>query len=80
MQFFIRSCNGIQLLNMDLRGATVETLKLVVAEREGIPVEEQHLILDGHKPLRDGTSLTDYDYVFGGQATIEVFPRIRGGK
>ncbi|KAG2621625.1 hypothetical protein PVAP13_3NG315800 [Panicum virgatum] len=78
-QFFIRSCNGIQLLNMDLRGATVETLKLVVAEREGIPVEEQYLILDGHKPLRDGTLLTDYDYVFGGQATIEVFPRIRGG-
>ncbi|CAL5092865.1 unnamed protein product [Urochloa decumbens] len=78
-QIFIRSCNGISLLNMDLRGATVETLKHVVEEREGIPVVEQYMILNGHKPLRDGTLLTDYD-AFGGQATIEVFSRIRGGK
>jgi ubiquitin C len=60
-----------------VRSDSVEEVKRVIEEREGIPVTEQHLILGG-KPLRHGTFLRDYD-ALGHQSTINVFPRIRGG-
>lgn len=76
-QIFVRTCNRTIVLDVNVRSDSVEEVKRVIEEREGIPVTEQHLILGG-KPLRHGTFLRDYD-ALGHQSTINVFPRIRGG-
>ncbi|PVH36421.1 hypothetical protein PAHAL_6G070100 [Panicum hallii] len=75
-QIFVRSCHGTCLLNTNLQSGTVETLKCLVEEREGIPAKDQYLIF-GAKPLRDGTLLRDY--AIRDESTIDVLPRIRGG-
>jgi ubiquitin-large subunit ribosomal protein L40e len=77
MQIFVRSCHGTCLLNTNLQSGTVETLKCLVEEREGIPAKDQYLIF-GAKPLRDGTLLRDY--AIRDESTIDVLPRIRGGR
>lgn len=76
-QIFVRSCHGTCLLNTNLQSGTVETLKCLIEEREGIPVKDQCLIF-GAKPLRDGTLLRDY--AIRDESTIDVLPRIRGGR
>ncbi|PAN34125.1 hypothetical protein PAHAL_6G070100 [Panicum hallii] len=76
IKIFVRSCHGTCLLNTNLQSGTVETLKCLVEEREGIPAKDQYLIF-GAKPLRDGTLLRDY--AIRDESTIDVLPRIRGG-
>ncbi|CAO2168437.1 unnamed protein product [Urochloa humidicola] len=75
-QIFVRSSQGTCLLKTNLHSGTVETLKCQIEEREGIPVEDHYLVLGG-KPLRDGTLLGDY--AIRDESTIDVLPRIRGG-
>jgi ubiquitin C len=77
MQIFVRTCNRTIGLNVNLASDSVEEVKRLIEEREGIPVSEQHLIFGG-KPLRHGTSLRDYE-ALGDGSTINVIPRIRGG-
>lgn len=77
MQIFIRSCNRTVALTVNLQCDSVEDVKRAIEEREGIPVEEQHLVVCG-KPLRQGAFLRDYD-ALGHQSTVDVSMRVRGG-
>ncbi|XP_066338849.1 uncharacterized protein [Miscanthus floridulus] len=60
-QIFIRACNRTVALNVNLQCDSVEDVKRAIEKREGIPVEEQHLVVCG-KPLREGAFLRDYRY------------------
>ena len=56
--------------------ATSDALAQAIAEREGIPVEQQRLVSAG-RPLRPGRSLTEQR--IGAASTVELLLRLEGG-
>ena len=55
---------------------TVEEVKEMIQEREGIPLDEQRLICASQQ-LEDGRTLADYK--IGKQFTLHLTLRLRGG-
>ena len=75
-QVFIRSLSG-KTLSLGVRGEdSVEQLKSLIYEREGIPPDQQKL-LSGGRPLRDGKRLRDCGIYSG--SILDLYLGLLGG-
>ena len=76
MQIFVKTLSGKSItVDVDPRDS-VEALKAKIADREGVPADQQRLVFGG-KQLEDGRSLADYNVVK--DSNVFLVLRLRGG-
>lgn len=76
MQLFVKTLTGKTVSIEVEEGESIEDVKAKIAEKEGIPPEQQRLIFGGQQ-LQDQKTLQDYDV--GDDATLHLVLRLRGG-
>ncbi|MGK3739181.1 MAG: ubiquitin [Bacillariaceae sp.] len=76
MQLFVKTLTGKTVSIEVEEGESIEDVKAKIAEKEGIPVEQQRLIFGGQQ-LQDSKTIDDYD--MGDDATLHLVLRLRGG-
>ena len=76
MQLFVKTLTGKTVSIEVEEGESIEDVKAKIAEKEGIPPEQQRLIFGGQQ-LQDAKTLGDYDV--GDDATLHLVLRLRGG-
>ena len=76
MQLFVKTLTGKTVSIEVEEGESIEDVKNKIAEKEGIPPEQQRLIFGGQQ-LQDSKTLDDYDV--GDDATLHLVLRLRGG-
>ena len=76
MQLFVKTLTGKTVSIEVEEGESIEDVKAKIAEKEGIPPEQQRLIFGGQQ-LQDAKTLDDYDV--GDDATLHLVLRLRGG-
>lgn len=76
MQLFVKTLTGKTVSIEVEEGESIEDVKAKIAEKEGIPPEQQRLIFGGQQ-LQDAKTLQDYDV--GDDATLHLVLRLRGG-
>lgn len=76
MQLFVKTLAGKTVSIEVEEGESIEDVKAKIAEKEGIPPEQQRLIFGGQQ-LQDAKTLDDYDV--GDDATLHLVLRLRGG-
>ena len=77
MQLFVKTLTGKTVSIEVEEGESIEDVKAKIAEKEGIPPEQQRLIFGGQQ-LQDAKTLQDYDV--GDDATLHLVLRLRGGE
>ncbi len=77
MQLFVKTLTGKTVSIEVEEGESIEDVKAKIAEKEGIPPEQQRLIFGGQQ-LQDSKTLDDYDV--GDDSTLHLVLRLRGGE
>ena len=76
MQLFVKTLTGKTVSIEIEEGESIEDDKAKIAEKEGIPPEQQRIIFGGQQ-LQDGKTVDDYN--IGDDATLHLVLRLRGG-
>ena len=76
MQLYVKTLTGKTVSIEVEEGESIEEVKAKIAEKEGIPPEQQRLIFGGQQ-LQDSKTIDDYD--MDDDATLHLVLRLRGG-